>query len=1275
MKNRRTPPQPWLRQFAALCVIPLAVSATALAQEPATPTAAPAAPTTAPAPKTPAETDPAQEEDILVLSPFTVDATKDKGYFAENTLAGSRMKTKLSDLGASISVVNTAQMEDFASTGINDVFRYEVNTEGSLTYTPGTSTMRGDGILDVNAGGTQGSAVASFTNSQANRVRGLGVPSAGINYYPTIGAIAADAYNTQSFEISRGPNSLLFGVGSPAGMINQTTTQAMLGQNKNKVVISFDDRGSYRTSISFNRELIHNQLAIFGAALWDDKRFERKPSYDNTRRIYGALTYKPFSKLAVRGNFEDYKNYNRRPNTISPVDLVTQWNLAGRPVYNALTKQFSYLSTGKVQGPYISSNSSVNNTTANAQMVRNYIMSMPSYNASLRNVQNDSTFTTYNGVTIFGQSAITTIGSALYVPGVVELNQGRSKYQILGGQVWNWYQPLYGQGYHSTSYTDNLTNNPTTNMYNSAVNSDYYDRDSFSSAGWTNVAAISKIGNYKYAGVTDRSIYDWKKINIAEANFGSEKNKNYELDFDLQITDDLYLTGGWLRQDFNQKTNYTISQLNATAITVDINQYLPNGTANPFYGLPYVTDRDPDQYRITQTDDHFRAALAYTPDFTKSNGLLHWLGHHQILGMWSRDESIASSTRMRLFYTGADTTAGAYRYLPNSTVSGWSYYTSSAVVDRMFYLANPGDAMGKVTRSSGEWNPESYHGNIQVFNYASGQPETVGVTQSYSIFDAPQRTQRILDSINGGMTNYLWKDRLVTTFGLRSDKFRARQTTTGAINWDDGTSWAALSNVDKFLSDGTYNTSAVWNRFGKWVRNNGTTKTGGGVLHPFSGWSGIENSARNGNQFWQLVRDFGISYNWSNNFNPPLGVEIDAFGKPVPKSYGSGHDIGFQFAALDGKLFARVTWFSATNMNQRQSGNASTAMSRLTSNMDTTLFRGWARTIAIINRGADAQGRTDPTNANFDKANSWSATEEQQIQDAAAVIWKQSYTYYNDLGGGSVVTTGNAKSTGIEAQVNYNTGNWRNRFTFSQTKTVNWDMLKEFDAWYAYRAPIMMAARAQNYLNATARAAFPAIFQTDGSVTYTNSGGTAVNLTNFWTGYGFNSAVKLTDTSGNTSVQNYYNVNVSPSYLLARDLNGEEAPGARKFRWSYNTGYDFSKGWMKGIGIGGAERWEARSIIGYYGKSSGTNVTIPDLIDQADTTKPIYDKANYYTDLFIKYRRKIWTDKLTWTIQLNVENVMENGHLQTVAVNYDGSPYGYRIVDSRRFVLTSTFEF
>ena len=43
-------------------------------------------------------------------------------------------------------------------------------------------------------------------------------------------------------------------------------------------------------------------------------------------------------------------------------------------------------------------------------------------------------------------------------------------------------------------------------------------------------------------------------------------------------------------------------------------------------------------------------------------------------------------------------------------------------------------------------------------------------------------------------------------------------------------------------------------------------------------------------------------------------------------------------------------------------------------------------------------------------------------------------------------------------------------------------------------------------------------------------------------------------------------------------------------------------------------------------------------------------------------------------MQLNVRNVFENGRLQPVAVNPDGRPYAYRIIDPRQFIISTSFD-
>jgi hypothetical protein len=575
--------------------------------------------------------------------------------------------------------------------------------------------------------------------------------------------------------------------------------------------------------------------------------------------------------------------------------------------------------------------------------------------------------------------------------------------------------------------------------------------------------------------------------------------------------------------------------------------------------------------------------------------------------------------------------------------------------------------MGVASTASGEWNPQTFTGNISVYNYATNTFENANVTETYNVFDSPTRSQKTLQSYSAGMTSYFWQDRIVTTLGVRLDKFKARNTTTGAITLDDGTVIPQLTAQQKFDSNGYFMQDAIWNRFTKASYLTGRTKTGGGVVRPFRSWDSIDRQANGGNQFWQFVRDLGFTYNWSNNFDAPSGAQVDAFGKPLPKPEGVGRDIGIEFSALDNKLFARITWFKATNINQRLPN--ALAIARLTANVDTTLFRGWARTIALINMGFDPTLSTfgalvNPPNGALLPAG-FSQAQEQAVEDAVSAIWQQPYNYYGNLPG-TITATGDAQAEGIEAQINYNVGNWRNRFTFGKQETINSNVLTQFDAWAAHRLPTFLAAKAADYL----------LPQYQNLKTYTKSDtdATKVDLTNFWTGYGWDTNVRLNEPGGNVNVQTYYGNIVTPQVQLNRDLNGQAAPDQRKYRWAYNTGYDFSRGWIKGFGLGGAERWESKSVIGYYGKSSGS-VTNPKLLDISDTSRPIYDKANYYTDVFIKYNRKVWSNKVGMTLQLNVDNVFEDGHLQVTAVNYDGSPYGYRIVDSRLYKLSAAFDF
>ena len=85
---------------------------------PAVAQVAPSAPAPIPAPPT-----------VVELSPFTVDSSRDTGYAAENTLAGSRLNARLRDTAGSVSVFTKEFLDDLAITDLAGLLNFTVNSE------------------------------------------------------------------------------------------------------------------------------------------------------------------------------------------------------------------------------------------------------------------------------------------------------------------------------------------------------------------------------------------------------------------------------------------------------------------------------------------------------------------------------------------------------------------------------------------------------------------------------------------------------------------------------------------------------------------------------------------------------------------------------------------------------------------------------------------------------------------------------------------------------------------------------------------------------------------------------------------------------------------------------------------------------------------------------------------------------------------------------------------------------------------------------------------
>ncbi|MSU51443.1 MAG: hypothetical protein EXS37_20540, partial [Opitutus sp.] len=114
----------------------------------------PAASPTAPAAQAPASS---TTEPVVVLSPFEVNVSEDKGYAASSALAGTRTNEKLANLPNSISVFTADLLSDLA---VNDFF-------GAVEFAVGAENI-------FNDTGTVGAPVGSRSG---NQISFRGIPS------------------------------------------------------------------------------------------------------------------------------------------------------------------------------------------------------------------------------------------------------------------------------------------------------------------------------------------------------------------------------------------------------------------------------------------------------------------------------------------------------------------------------------------------------------------------------------------------------------------------------------------------------------------------------------------------------------------------------------------------------------------------------------------------------------------------------------------------------------------------------------------------------------------------------------------------------------------------------------------------------------------------------------------------------------------------------------------------------------------------------------------
>jgi hypothetical protein len=150
-----------------------------------------------------------------------------------------------------------------------------------------------------------------------------------------------------------------------------------------------------------------------------------------------------------------------------------------------------------------------------------------------------------------------------------------------------------------------------------------------------------------------------------------------------------------------------------------------------------------------------------------------------------------------------------------------------------------------------------------------------------------------------------------------------------------------------------------------------------------------------------------------------------------------------------------------------------------------------------------------------------------------------------------------------------------------------------------------------------------------------------------------------------------------------RVTNADGAPATELREWRANAfaSYEFDSGRLRGVGVGGAVRYQSASAIGLpiisY-RANGTPVDGPALPDDYrayDVLHPYFGPSETDYDMWLSYRRTLWHGRVNGKLQLNIRNLFAKNRLIPIGTQPDGSMAVGRISQPTTYMLSAQFEF
>lgn len=1159
------------------------------------------------------------EEEIFELSPFTVEGSEDQGYRATSTLAGTRIRTDLKDVASAIEVVTKDFLNDIGATDNSSLLQYTTNTE--VAGVRGTYAGLGNGTSIDETGTLRAPA-------GAQRVRGLSAADNTRDFF--VSDIPWDSYNVDRIDIQRGPNSILFGLGKPAGIINAAMSDAALADS-GEVKLRFGSYDSVRGSFSLNKVLIEDTLAVRVATLWDQEKFQQKPAFENDERFYVALRWQPklfadeSMKTSVRLKYEHGEIDANRPRTVTPNDRIS-------PFFRPTNHPMGGLGAGGSATAGILANSFTANRETNPVVGGDNMGQLraadPDYNPWYGGLGNDQQpFYFIDGAT-----------------GATE--------RIYGGFINN--------GARNANGTIRANNSAILGRRYAGV---FHTLTSMS--GYANAARLPgyQYGQYREQSLTDPTIFDFYNNLIDGPSKSEWENWDaYNLNFSqTAFQDRLGLELIYDKQEYNRGGQSALGW--APTLNIDVLGAFQDLNANPNVGRPFVQASGNGSSYLSDRE-YKRASLfgEFRPEDKFNNELLLKIfGKQRLNAVYSSEEFGAENQSWNNYATtqafDAYTTvnvpfndrpplgvvylgpaintrsslAGANIPAVGSNIKfndGPMYHFSSQWTNPNQIWGQawtpPNDIVFNASDANAQFqaaNPANYAGwnsnyNLDIASYADGDP---------GLITGANKSLRSVTSYAGSLQSFFWNDALVGTYGWRYDHIEnfdvkaqgngprgtfvvapgiyELPTTPAAEIKEHSTSWGAVLHMNKLFSDD---------------------------ILPFN---------------------LSLSYNESSNFEV-ADARRNLYGSIIANPTGSTEDFGVLISTKDNKYSLRAIKYEASVQN------ASTQAGNLNYLLGSFVADGlrW-RNVFLYNLNAytlDTANGSNEWRYNFDPAADETQEQATARENAAINAWNEIQAwmpaeFYQAWNFTPPANIANPQASEVRS---YHPATPPSGLTLtSDTRSKGY----EFE----------MTANPSDRL----RIAFNAS-RTEANRTNVGSAET-VEYVNYLTQMMAGPAGELRQFSGGPTANTFrtnWNNNIG-TWTLLRLQEGASASEIRKWRYNLTANYTFNDGGLKGFGVGGSYRWQDRVVVGYpVIAQSATAYTF-------DLDNPFYGPSEDGVDLWASYERKLG-DKIDWKVQLNVRNAFDGDSLIPISVQPDGNTWAsVRIAPTQEWFLTNTFSF